>query len=72
MAFGQKKEDTNAAAAAPLAAAPTATRPLPPAVPRGGSSSGLGVDGICLIVGSVALLAAIGSLFYVMKALFVF
>ncbi|MBP5300439.1 MAG: hypothetical protein J6Y80_03440 [Victivallales bacterium] len=71
MAFGQKKEDTNVAAA-PLAAAPTATRPLPPAVPRGGSSSGLGVDGICLIVGSVALLAAIGSLFYVMKALFVF
>ena len=71
MAFGQKKEDTNVAPA-PLAAAPTATRPLPPAVPRGGSSSGLGVDGICLIVGSVALLAAIGSLFYVMKALFVF
>ena len=70
MAFGLKKEETNASQ--PLPAPVPAPKLAAPAAARGGRSSGLGVDGICLVVAAVALLAAIGSSFFVMKALFVF
>ena len=70
MAFGLKKKDDNAVVPQ-SEELPVASVPAPIIRPQSSGSS-LGIGGICLIVAAVVLLAAIGSQFYVMKAMFVF
>lgn len=73
MAFGLKKKDNNAMVPQ-SEELPVAPAPAPAPIIRSQSSSGssLGIGGICLIVAAVALLVAIGSQFFAMKAMFVF
>ncbi|MBR4125080.1 MAG: hypothetical protein IKR13_02650 [Victivallales bacterium] len=72
MAFGLKKKDNNAMVPPAADDANEISAPAPVLRAQRSNGGSLGIGGICLIVAAVVLLAAIGSQFFAMKAMFVF